>query len=231
MSWRRCHHLVSPLLVALQPIRSNPPFAVDSQVVDDDALLERMLSGDESSFVEIVRRYHTTLVRVARGYVANDATAEDVAKETWVAVMRGVERFEKRSSFKTWLFRICVNRARSIGVREHRSFPADLTEAGSTVEASRFNNAGMWSDPPVPFTELVEEDLANEFVVTAIHRTIGDLPETTRSVVTLRDVEGLSTSEVAELLGLSEANVRVIVHRGRAKVRAALEDMSRGGRQ
>ena len=168
---------------------------------------------------------------MARTYVANDATAEDVAQETWMAVVRGIERFEGRSTFKTWLFRICVNRARSAGVREHRSVPVDLTPAGPTVDTSRFNGAGMWADPPVPFTELVEGRIDDKPTVAAIRRTIDGLPEATRAVVTFRDVEGLSTVEVADLLGITEANVRVIVHRGRAKVRAALEDMMRGGRQ
>lgn len=199
--------------------------------MSDNALLERVLNGDETAFVEIVRRYNSTLVRVACTYVANDATAEDVAQETWMAVVRGIERFEGRSTFKTWLFRICVNRARSAGVREHRSVPVDLTPAGPTVDTSRFNGAGMWADPPVPFTELVEGRIDDKPTVAAIRRTIDGLPEATRAVVTLRDVEGLSTVEVADLLGITEANVRVIVHRGRAKVRAALEDMMRGGRQ
>ncbi len=199
--------------------------------MSDTALLERVLNGDETAFVEIVRRYNSTLVRVARTYVANDATAEDVAQETWMAVVRGIERFEGRSTFKTWLFRICVNRARSAGVREHRSVPVDLTPAGPTVDTSRFNGAGMWADPPVPFTELVEGRIDDKPTVAAIRRTIDGLPEATRAVVTLRDVEGLSTVEVADLLGITAANVRVIVHRGRAKVRAALEDMMRGGRQ
>ena len=126
-----------------------------------------------------------------------------------MAVVRGIERFEGRSTFKTWLFRICVNRARSAGVREHRSVPVDLTPAGPTVDTSRFNGAGMWADPPVPFTELVEGRIDDKPTVAAIRRTIDGLPETTRAVVTLRDVEGLSTVEVADLLGITEANVRV----------------------
>jgi len=199
--------------------------------VDDNALLERMLDGEEAAFVEIVRRYNATLVRTARAFVASDATAEDVAQETWVAVVRGVQRFEGRSSFKTWLLRICANRARSIGEREHRTVPVDPTETGPVVEASRFNEAGMWSDPPVPFTELVEGRIADDEALMAIHSAIDDLPDIARAVVTLRDVEGLSCQEVADLLGFTEANVRVISHRGRAKLRAALEDMMRGGRQ
>ena len=98
--------------------------------MDDAELLESLLGGDESAFTELVRRYHPTLVKVARYYVANAASAEDVAQDTWIAVLKGVEKFEGRSSFKTWLLRICVNRARTTGVKEHRSIPVDPNESG-----------------------------------------------------------------------------------------------------
>lgn len=197
--------------------------------MDDAALLERMLAGDEDAFVTVVGRYHGAVVRVARAYVASDATAEDVAQETWMAVVRGLERFEGRSSFKTWLLRICANRARSIGVRERRSVPVDTTAEEPAVAPGRFDARGMWSDPPVPFTEEVEARLADGALADAVRGCIEELPPAMRAVVTLRDVEGLSTVDVAELLGLTEANVRVIVHRGRAKVRAALEALVGGG--
>lgn len=197
--------------------------------MDEAALLRQMLGGDEGAFVTMVRRYHPTLVRVARPYVGSPETAEDVAQETWMAVLRGLERFEGRASFKTWLLAICVNRARSIGTREHRSFPVDLT-GEPAVAPSRFNEAGMWSEPPPPFTDLVEGRLDGREVVDAVQRSIDELPDPMRAVVTLRDVEGLTTMEVAELLGLTEANVRVIVHRGRARLRSALEDVVRDAR-
>ena len=100
-----------------------------------------------------MRRYHPTLVKVARYYVASAASAEDVAQDTWIAVIKGVEKFEGRSSFKTWLLRICVNRARTSGVKEHRSIPVDPNESGPSVSAHRFDQGGFWSDPPVPFTD------------------------------------------------------------------------------
>ena len=124
--------------------------------VDDAELLERLLGGDESSFAELVRRYHPTLVKVARYYVASATTAEDVAQDTWIAVLKGVDKFEGRSSFKTWLLRICVNRARTSGVKEHRSIPVDPNESGPSVSAHRFDQGGFWSDPPVPFTDAVD---------------------------------------------------------------------------
>ena len=187
-----------------------------------------MLGGDEAAFSELVRRYHATLVKVAGFYVKSHASAEDVAQDTWIAVIRGAERFEGRSSFKTWLLRICINRARTLGVKEHRTVPTDPTQSGPTVSASRFDQGGTWSDPPVPFTDTVDARLDNSVLVDAVRSAIASLGEPQLSVVTLRDVEGLSTEEVATLLGLSEANVRVILHRGRAKVRGLVESAMKG---
>jgi RNA polymerase sigma-70 factor (ECF subfamily) len=187
-----------------------------------------MLGGDESAFSELVHRYHATLVKIAGYYVKSHASAEDVAQDTWIAVIRGAEKFEGRSTFKTWLLRICINRARTLGVKEHRTVPSDPTESGPSVPLSRFNSGGMWSDPPVPFTDTVDARLDNSVLVSAVRNAIASLGEPQLAVVTLRDVEGLSTEEVATLLGLSEANVRVILHRGRAKVRGIVESAMKG---
>jgi RNA polymerase sigma-70 factor (ECF subfamily) len=197
--------------------------------VDDTELLEQLLKGDEPAFVELVTRYHQPLVRVARYYVSNDASAEDVAQDTWIAVLRGIERFEGRSTLKTWLFRICVNRARTTGTKEHRTIPVDVMATEASVAPSRFNSGGMWIDPPAPFTDTIDDALVNGPLVHLVHASISRLPATSRAVVTLRDVEGLSTAEVAELLELSEANVRVILHRCRAKIRAEVEEAVREG--
>lgn len=196
--------------------------------VDDLELLAAIGAGDEAAFTELVRRYHPSLVKVARYYVGSDATANDVAQETWMAVVRGIDRFEGRSSFKTWLLRICVNRARSIGTREHRQVPIDPTEQGPSVPANRFDEGGAWTDPPTPFSDSIDEAVSNAELVAAVRGAISALGDPQQSVVTLRDVEGLSTQEVAELLGLSVANVRVILHRGRAKVRELVEHQMRG---
>jgi RNA polymerase sigma-70 factor (ECF subfamily) len=198
--------------------------------VDDAELLGRLLGGDESAFTELVRRYHVTLVKIARYYVASAATAEDVAQDTWIAVLKGIERFEGRSSFKTWLLRICVNRARTSGVKEHRTIPFDPNESGPSVSSQRFDQAGMWSEPPVPFTEAIDSRLDNSALLNAVRKAIDELGEPQQAVVTLRDVEGLSTQEVATLLGLSEANVRVILHRGRARVREIVEEAVKGSK-
>jgi RNA polymerase sigma-70 factor (ECF subfamily) len=198
--------------------------------VDDAELLQDLLGGDESSFTELVRRHHSTLVKVARYYVASASSAEDVAQDTWIAVMRGIEKFEGRSSFKTWLLRICVNRARTTGVKEHRSIPVDPNESGPSVSAHRFDQGGFWSDPPVPFTDAIDSRLDDTALLSAVRHAIDALGEPQQSVVTLRDVEGLSTQEVAALLELSEANVRVILHRGRARVREIVEEVVKGSR-
>jgi RNA polymerase sigma-70 factor (ECF subfamily) len=171
-----------------------------------------------------------TLIKVARYYVASAQSAEDVAQDTWIAVLRGVEKFEGRSSFKTWLLRICVNRARTSGVKEHRSIPVDPNESGPSVAAHRFDNGGLWSDPPVPFTDAIDTRIDNTALLSAVRGAIDSLGEPQQAVVTLRDVEGLSTQEVATLLGLSEANVRVILHRGRARVREIVEEAMKGSK-
>ena len=196
--------------------------------MDDADLLQRLLAGDESAFNDLVQRYQSTLVRVARYYVANVQSAEDVAQDTWIAVVRGIEQFEGRSSFKTWLLRICVNRARTLGVKEHRQIPFDTNASSPSVSPLRFDNTGMWSDPPVAFTDSVNSRLDNEALVASVRSAISSLGEPQEAVVTLRDVEGLSNEEVAELLGLSVGNVRVILHRGRARVRGIVETTMKG---
>ena len=194
--------------------------------VDDLELLHRLVAGDESAFTELVTRYHQKLVQIARYYVRTQSSAEDVAQETWIGVIKGADRFEGRSSLSTWLFRICANRARSIAVRENRVVQVDIDRT-PVVASSRFDLGGVWSDPPVPFTELVDDRVANETMLSAVTSALASLKDPARSVVTLRDVEGLTTSEAADVLGLSEANVRVILHRGRAQIRNIVEDQQR----
>jgi RNA polymerase sigma-70 factor (ECF subfamily) len=160
--------------------------------------------------------------------VNSTATAEDVTQDTWIAVLKGAERFEGRASFKTWLFRIVANRARSTGTREKRQIPTDPTDP---VAGSRFNTEGMWKEPPVSFADVLADSESNSAVAAAIHAAISQLPEAQRSVVTLRDVEGLSTGEVASLLELSEANTRVVLHRARAHIREVVERVAKGGRE
>ncbi|HEY5120546.1 MAG TPA: RNA polymerase sigma factor [Acidimicrobiales bacterium] len=195
--------------------------------MDDEELLRRFLAGDCESFRTLVERYQRALLAIARLHVNSAASAEDVAQETWIAVLKGAERFEGRSSFKTWLFRIVANRARSIGTREKRQILVDSTDP---VAGDRFNTEGMWKEPPVPFVDRLGDAELNAALTATVRSAIADLPEVQRSVVTLRDVEGLSTSEVASLLGLSEANTRVVLHRAHTHLREVVERETRGGR-
>jgi RNA polymerase sigma-70 factor (ECF subfamily) len=194
--------------------------------VDDEELLGRFLAGDRDAFRALVVRYQPTVLQIARYYVNSGATAEDVAQDTWIAVLKGVERFEGRATFKTWLFRIVANRARTTGTREKRQIPVDPTDP---VSGDRFNTEGMWKEPPASFADLLADGEANEQLAATVRTAIVGLPEIQRSVVTLRDVEGLSTSEVASLLELSESNARVVLHRARAHIREVVERVAKGG--
>jgi RNA polymerase sigma-70 factor, ECF subfamily len=195
-------------------------------VPGDEELLQGMRAGEETAFAELVSRYHSPLVRLASTFVANRQAAEDVAQETWVAVIRGLERFEGRSSLRTWLFRICANRARSRGGADRRAVPTATIE--TAVSRDRFDAAGMWTDPPRPW-EDIDDRLAAERLAPLVMRAMTDLPEAQRQVVTLRDVEGLTSRETCEVLSITEANQRVLLHRARSRLRAAIEAHEREG--
>jgi len=191
--------------------------------VSDSDLLTKFIAGDRSAFRELFEEHNDAVLQVARYYAGE--RYEDVAQETWLAVCKGAHRFEGRSSFKTWLLHICANRARSLGYRESKYLSVDLQDP---VAADRFDEGGAWRAPPVPFSDLLADNEERSSVLRVVHAAISELRDPTRAVVTLRDVEGLDTREVAEVLQLSEANVRVLLHRGRAYVREAVEKW-RGG--
>ena len=188
----------------------------------DGELVARVRAGEEAAFVTLVERHHSSLLRLASIYVQSAAVAEEVAQETWLAVLRGLERFEGRSSFKTWLFQILVNRARSTGVREHRSVA--VGDAVAAVDASRFDTTGAWRAPPQHWVEESDERLSAASLAASIEGALRLLPERQREVVLLRDVDGLSGGEVCEALQISAANERVLLHRARSRLRQALED-------
>jgi RNA polymerase sigma-70 factor (ECF subfamily) len=191
-------------------------------VAADHELVERLRAGDEQAFVALVDRYHTSMLRLATAYVPNRAVAEEVVQDTWLGVMRGIDRFEGRASLKTWLYRILVNRARTTGERERRSFP--LGDDEPAVDPRRFNANGQWSDPPAPWTDAVDDRLSASVTVERIRHEIEALPPGQRQVVMLRDVDGLSSEETCEVLGISEGNQRVLLHRGRSRLRRLLEE-------
>ena len=203
-----------------------------SAVAHDDARLARSLrAGDEEAFSELVSRYHSSLLRVAMLYVRNRSVAEEVVQETWLGVFEGVERFENRSLLRTWIFRILTNRAKTRAARERRTVPFSSLgedESGPSVEPERFfaadsRWAGHWASPPTSWAETPESRLASKETLGVIRSAIDALPPAQAQVIVLRDIEGWSSEEVCELLDLSEANQRVLLHRARSKVRAALE--------
>ena len=169
----------------------------------------------------LVARYQQPLLRLAGSMVSNRAVAEEAVQDTWIGVVRGIEGFEGRSSFRTWLLRILVNRARTTGVREHRSVA--IGDAGPAVDRARFDASGAWMSPPQHWIEDSEERLLAEGLADQIQAALGELPARQREVVMLRDVDGLSGREVCDALEISEANQRVLLHRGRSQLRQALE--------
>jgi len=200
-------------------------------VASEAERLDALRAGDEEAFATLVREYHASLVRVARMYVLTLAAAEEVAQETWLAVLNGLSRFESRSSLKTWIFRILTNIAKTRAVRDGRTLPfsalqdpARVPEAA--VDADRFLDPehprwpGHWALKPEPWPE---EALVAGETRERLAEAIEALPATQRAVISLRDIEGWTSEEVRNALDLSETNQRVLLHRARSKVRAALE--------
>ncbi|HWD65843.1 MAG TPA: RNA polymerase sigma factor [Solirubrobacteraceae bacterium] len=195
----------------------------------DVRLLEGLRSGDEQAFVALVGRHHDSMLRLAKTFVSSHAVAEEVVQETWLGVLRGIHRFEGRSSLRTWLLAILVNRARSTGTRESRSVPAsDPADFVPAVNPSRFDTSGAWSSPPVPWVEEAEDRIGAAALRGEILSALAEMPARQRAVVMLRDVDGLRGDEVCHVLGLTPANERVLLHRGRSRLRAALEDLIEG---
>ena len=186
----------------------------------DSELVARLRAGDPLAFTLVVRRYHPQLVRLARTYVSRTELAEDVAQETWLAMLDGLDRFEQRSTLRTWVFGICINKAKTAGQKEQRSVPVDT----STDEMSdRFTAQGSWAIPPQSWAHEVGERRDDEQLLKAVRHAILSLPDLQRQVMTLRDVEGLSPREVCEVLDISEPYQRVALHRARMGVRDRLE--------
>jgi RNA polymerase sigma-70 factor (ECF subfamily) len=188
-------------------------------VESDIEQLEQLRNGDEQAFVILVARYQQPLLRLARSMVSSEAVAEEIVQDTWVGVVRGIDRFEGRSSLKTWLFRILINRARSAGAKEYSNTPMDSLHA---VDPSRFDPNGQWADPVERWTDEIADRLDAEKLMPILESAMQDLPPRQRQVVILRDVEGLSNDEASSVLGISLGNQRVLLHRGRARLREML---------
>jgi RNA polymerase sigma-70 factor, ECF subfamily len=209
--------------------------------ITDDALLQRLRDRDERAFDELVRAWSPLMLRVARGFVSTDASAQEVVQEAWLGVIRGLASFEGRSSLRTWVFRILVNIAKTRGVKEQRSTP--LSALGPedtnspTVDPDRFRGADdpewprHWTTAGVPRRWDVDPEVGVLRTETRalVSAALEELPERQRAVLVLRDVQGFDSDEVCDLLGVTAENQRVLLHRGRAKVRSALEAYYTGG--
>jgi RNA polymerase sigma-70 factor (ECF subfamily) len=200
--------------------------------VDESGLIAALRDGDQKAFAQLVDRHTPSMLRVARGYVPSHEIAEEVVQETWIALVKGIDRFESRSSLRTWLFSVMINIAKARGVRERRDADAAIVAyTGGTVDPARFRGGadpypGHWrpDDVPSPFPDTPEGSLLGHELVDVARRELDKLPERQRIVVSLRDMLGFDSAEVCELLDISTANQRVLLHRGRAAVRQVLED-------
>jgi RNA polymerase sigma-70 factor (ECF subfamily) len=199
-------------------------------VLTDEQILAALKRGDEAAFCRLVQQHQALMIRVAQRYVRSAAVAEEVVQETWLGMLKGLDRFEGRSSLKTWIFRILTNRALSRAERERRVLPfsAFAIDDEPAVDPDRFRPAGDqwpggWKTFPTNWDELPEERLLARETLALVGEAIAELPERQHLVIVMRDIEGWSSEEVCQALAISEANQRVLLHRARSKVRRSLE--------
>jgi RNA polymerase sigma-70 factor (ECF subfamily) len=199
-----------------------------------DSELAALRAGDEAAFQSLIQRYHGSMLRLAMTYVGDRGAAEDVVQETWLTCLRSLDRFEGRSSLKTWIFGIVINIARSRRRKESRILPfasfwrRDDSDSGRpTVEQSRFGSDGMWRDGPHSWDNVPESKVLGDETLLRVRAAIDALPSKQREVILLRDVAGFEAGEVSVLLGISAVNERVRLHRARAAVRQSLEEYLR----
>ena len=201
-------------------------------VGDETAIIAGLRACDEAVYAALVDRHTPSMLRVARGYVRTHAIAEEVVQEAWIALLKGIAKFEGRSSLRTWLFSILINIAKARALRERRDTEVEVMAfTGGTVDPGRFRAAddewpGHWREDavPAPFPETPEDAVLGDELIALARSELEKLPERQRVVVTMRDMLGFDSAEVRELLDISVANQRVLLHRGRAAVRQVLED-------
>jgi RNA polymerase sigma-70 factor, ECF subfamily len=187
-------------------------------VETDAELLERLRHGDEQAFVMLVQLYQTPMLRLARSMVSNEAVAEEAVQDTWMGVVRGIDRFEGRSSLKTWLFRILVNRVRSARALEG----SRRLSHEPSVDPRRFDASGQWVEPIASWDVDADDRIDATAIMPVLRDALQTLPARQREVVLLRDVEGLSSEEACAVLGIRPGNQRILLHRGRASLREVL---------
>lgn len=211
--------------------------AVEGRAVspEDLRMAERLRAGEEEAFRDLINQYYGSMIRVALAHVADRSVAEEVVQDVWMAVLEGLDRFEGRSSLKTWIFSILANKAKTRGVRESRSVPASslvLQDEGAdepAVDPSRWRQSGHWKDYWTDYPQSWEEGTPERVLLdkegaTLLKQAIAALPPRLKQIILLRDVEGLESDEVCAILAISDANQRVLLHRARARVRTMLED-------
>lgn len=199
----------------------------------EESLLRALRAGDEAAFADLLDGLNGRLLALARTFTSSPALAEDIVQETWLGVIRGLPRFEGRSTLRTWVFSILVRRARTMAVREARTaLPKQAAEArnGASVEwTPGAGKIGLWTETPVPWDLVDPASMFQSMEALGVVRgAIEALPERQRQVVLLRDVEDMSSRDVCNILGISETNLRVLLHRGRARIRSALDRYLRG---
>ena len=193
------------------------------------ALVQRLLAGDRAAFEGLVDKHNDTMLRVARAILPSRGVAEEVVQETWLAVLKGLSRFEGRSSLKTWMFRILTNRARTRARREVRTTPMSaLGSEGEPLDADKFDQNGMWHAFPAKWAGTPEKFAVDREIGEQLERAIEALPERQRMVLELRDVKGWSSADVCNVMDVTETNQRVLLHRARTKVRDALAEYLEG---
>jgi RNA polymerase sigma-70 factor (ECF subfamily) len=203
---------------------------VEPAAGEDEALVDRILAGDAAALRSLVEREHATLLRFARAITRDHDLAEEVVQDAWIRIHRGLPRFEKRASLRTWMARIVMNRAKTLAVRAARWAPleAEAEAHEEAIDPSCFGTLGFWVSSRSParwHAETPERLLDRQQLRAAIEAIIETLPAGQRAVLTLRDLEGWNSEEVCNALEISESNQRVLLHRARARVRTALEEV------
>lgn len=208
--------------------------------MDDEQVIAGLQRKEEAAFQFLINHYHASLVRVAMLYLPDAAAAEEIAQETWLKVLEGIDRFEKRSTLKTWIFAILSNLAKSRGKREGRCIPfseLNLQEEGDgepSVPANFFSPAsdpefpGHWLVPPAGWDGTPEDHLLSQELKNYMFNALSNLTENQRAIITLHDLEGISSEEICNIFNISETYQRVLLHRGRARIRQAVENYFNG---
>ena len=201
--------------------------------IDELELVLALRAGNEDAFTNLVNRYQPAMLQIALAYVPSHAVAEEVVQEAWLGVLQGIGRFEGRSQLKTWIMRIVINRAKRRGGQEARTIPFSVVPLASqeldpSVDADRFRRPsdpwpGHWWTPPTNWGEQPEARILSREMLEQVRAALSCLPEKQREVITLRDVLGYSSAEVCNVLAISDTNERVLLHRARSRVRAAVE--------